>query len=160
MINKKTLLICVMLFVAGGVSSWFYESAFKKINDAEECTASIVTYNKDYRAHLTIDFLYTLEKKTGVMVLNGEIYNKGNFIGSIRRDVSYIWSENQNVFHFTSIKVHKIIDSPKLSDQILSEILPDFYVYPDKIISYSILPQGKGGFMFTVGERPVFICSR
>lgn len=157
---KRRVLIYLGVFILGGVVSAIYNIIAKNINDTQVCSASVITYNNDLHANLTIDFMYTLEKKTGVVVLNGEYYKNNALVGAIRRDVSYIWTENKDVFHFTSVKVNKIIDDKAVPDEELSKVLPDFYVYPDKSISYSILPQGKHSFMFTVGKRPIFVCSR
>ncbi|EHC50187.1 Putative exported protein, partial [Salmonella enterica subsp. enterica serovar Inverness str. R8-3668] len=46
-----------------------------------------------------------------------------------------------------------------LSDAVIETVLPDFYVYPGKSISYTILTQGHRGFMFTIGKRPIFFCT-
>lgn len=157
---KKRALICFFLFILGGVVSAIYNVIAKEMNDKEACLASVIVYNNDSHANLTIDFMYTQEKKTGVIVLNGEYYKNNALVGVIRRDISYVWTENKDIFHFTSVKVNKIIDDKTVPDEELSKVLPDFYVYPDKSISYSILPQGKHSFMFTVGKRPIFVCSR
>ena len=42
----------------------------------------------------------------------------------------------------------------------MNEILPDFFLYPKKNLNYSITQQGPRGFMFSVGKRPIFYCSR
>ncbi len=65
---------------------------------------------------------------------------------------SYVWSENKDSTHFISTDINKVTRDETLSDAVIETVLPDFYVYPGKSISYTILTQGHRGFMFTIGE--------
>lgn len=150
----------MFLFVTGSLTSWYYHLRQDEDRDTEVCSASVVVFSNNIRANITLDFMYVLNKNTGVVAVTGSYYKNDKVIGSIRRDVSYTWTENKDVFHFHSVKVNKVINDDSVSDSDVSEILPDFFVYPDKSIAYSILPQGMNSFMFTVGKRPVFLCYR
>ncbi len=52
--------------------------------------------------------------------------------GVIRRDVSYVWSENKDSTHFISTDINKVTRDETLSDAVIETVLPDFYVYPGK----------------------------
>lgn len=158
MTKKTVLLSCCLLFIVGALSAWFLTN--RSMHDTQVCSATIFIYKDDIRANLTLDFMYTLQKKTGVVAVSGTYAQGDKTIGAIRRDVSYSWEENNDTFHFLSQKVTKIYDGESLPDEKISEILPDFFVYPDSTVHYSIINQGDKGFMFTVGKRPVFFCSR
>lgn len=128
--------------------------------NTEACSASIVVYHEDIRANLTMDFMYTMKKQTGVIALSGAYYKNDKLAGVIRRDVSYVWTENKDSFHFTSVNIHDINGQQTAPNEIMNEILPDFFLYPKKNLNYSITQQGPRGFMFSVGKRPIFYCSR
>jgi hypothetical protein len=157
--KKTTALLCLVLFTAGALTSWLYHFRLAEKHDTQACSASVVVFYENVRANLTLDFMYTLEKKTGVVAVNGTLYKDDKLSGAIRRDVSYVWTENKDSFHFTSVSIHKINDE-SLSDEIIADVLPDFYIYPNKKLNYTILKQGPKGFLFSVGKRPVFFCSR
>lgn len=160
MTKKSIAVIYLFLFAAGALASWLYNSRAAKLRDTELCSTSIIVYYKDIRANLTLDFMYTLKKQAGIVAVSGTYAKNDRVIGVIRRDVSYIWTENKDSFHFFSVKVNKLANNESISDDAISEVLPDFYVYPEKSINYSILTQGQKGFMFTVGKRPIFFCAR
>ncbi|MCP0736558.1 hypothetical protein KU616_23960, partial [Salmonella enterica subsp. enterica serovar Mbandaka] len=42
-----------------------------------------------------LDFMYSLKKRTGVVSISGTYYVDNKMSGVIRRDVSYVWSENK-----------------------------------------------------------------
>ncbi len=52
--------------------------------------------------------------------------------GVIRRDVSYVWSENKDSTHFISTDINKVTRDETLSDAVIETVLPDFYVYREK----------------------------
>lgn len=160
MMNKKrTAALCGLLFVLGGMSGYYYHQRAERLLDPEKCTASIVVYYKDVRANMTLDFMYTLEKRTGVVAVSGTYYQNDKPLGVIRQDVAYTWTENKDNLRFHSNRVAKVTNDAAISDDLLNNVLPDFYVYPNKTISYTILTQGHRGFIFTVGKRPIFFCA-
>lgn len=160
MTRKIVALICIVFFGFGIFLSWVYNKLqIHQINN-EKCSSTIIAFHDDVRADLTFDFMYNLKIGRGVLAINGTYTKNNEHIGSIRRDVTYSWTENNNNFQFHSLKINKIISDESLSDQQIALILPDFFVYPDKDISYSVQSQGPNDFMFSVGDRPVFVCSR
>ncbi|MCF3877344.1 hypothetical protein L2E03_23955, partial [Salmonella enterica subsp. enterica serovar Weltevreden] len=78
--------------------------------------------------------------------ISGTYYVNYKMRGVIRRDVSYVLSENKDITHFISTDINKVTRDEKLSDAVIETVLPDFYVYTGKSISYNILTQGHRGF--------------
>ncbi|MEG6455324.1 hypothetical protein, partial [Enterobacter cloacae] len=136
-----------------------FAPSLEKKQNTEACSVSVVVYHEDARANLTLDFMYTMQKQTGVIALSGTYFKNEKAIASIRRDVSYIWTENKDSFQFTSVKIHEV-NEDSLPDNVLGDVLPDFFIYPNHKLNYTILKQGPRGFLFTVGKRPIFFCSR
>ena len=160
MTKKATVLLFLVFFLAGALAAWLYRLHHQNSENTEACSASIVVYHEDIRANLTMDFMYTMKKQTGVIALSGAYYKNDKLAGVIRRDVSYVWTENKDSFHFTSVNIHDINGQQTAPNEIMNEILPDFFLYPKKNLNYSITQQGPRGFMFSVGKRPIFYCSR
>lgn len=158
--RKFNVLIYFTLFATGALLSFFYKAHKEREKDNQICSSQVILYYNDVRANLNLDFMYTLKNKTGVVTVSGTYFKNNKFLGSLRQDVSYVWTENKDNFHFVSTRINKIITSHPITDKELSYILPDFYVYPGKQITYSIVNQGSKGYMFTIGKRPVFLCSK
>ncbi|HGK4757392.1 hypothetical protein [Enterobacter cloacae] len=159
MTKKSTAILCLVLFAVGALTSWLYHYHLEKKQNTEACSVSVVVYHEDARANLTLDFMYTMQKQTGVIALSGTYFKNDKAIASIRRDVSYLWTENKDSFQFTSVKIHEV-NEDSLPDNVLGDVLPDFFIYPNHKLNYTILKQGPRGFLFTVGKRPIFFCSR
>lgn len=103
--------------------------------------------------------MYSLSDKTGVVAINGNYIENQKAKGRIRRDISYDWKENKDTYHLHSIKVSKFEMIDNISDELLANILPDFYVYPNENVSYTILNQASNAFIFSIGKRPIFYCA-
>lgn len=149
----------VFLFV-GALISGIYNVFMSKYHDKQECSSSFVVFYKNVRANITVNYMYSLENKNGIVAVSGTYIEDNKLKGRIRRDVAYDWVENQDSYHLHSTKINKYDIIETLPDELLANILPDFYVYPDKNVSYTILNQGVHGFLFTIGTRPLFYCSR
>lgn len=127
--------------------------------DKESCTASLVIFQNSERVNVTMDYTYSLKKRTGQVALSGTFSSNEKVMGVIRRDVSYTWTENKDSFQFMSKHVNKSTGYGTAPDEYLSRFLPDFYVYPGKSINFTINNQGSKGYIFSVGKRPVFFCA-
>ena len=115
----------------------------------ETCTANWVIFNDQGRANLTIDFMYNKKNKTGTVALSGTWQQGNRESKSIRRNIEYTWIENYDTAHLTSKKVNR-----------LAQLIPDFYVFPEKSVSYNILKQGKHAFILSIGNRAIMHCAR
>ncbi|EKM0485196.1 hypothetical protein PTT81_004595, partial [Escherichia coli] len=62
--------------------------------------------------------------------------------------------------HLTSKKVNKFDIMDQVDDDRLAELIPDFYVFPEKSVSYNILKQGKHAFILSIGNRAIMHCAR
>ncbi|MBT1885902.1 hypothetical protein [Enterobacter mori] len=159
--KKRTIaILCLVFFAAGALISWLYHLRLEKMENTEACSASIVVYHENARANITLDFMYTMKTQTGIVAVSGTYYKNDKVAGVIRRDVSYVWTENKDSFHFTSLNIQHVNDDESLPNDVISDVLPDFFVYPNKKMNYSITKQGPKGFMFSVGKRPIFFCAR
>ncbi|EBN9197253.1 hypothetical protein D2F32_07090 [Salmonella enterica] len=153
------MLACLTLLCLGVGLRHLFHLYTEKHRDPEKCTAPVIVFYNNTQANLTLDFMYSLKKRTGVVSISGTYYVDNKMSGVIRRDVSYVWSENKDSTHFISTDINKVTRDETLSDAVIETVLPDFYVYPGKSISYTILTQGHRGFMFTIGKRPIFFCT-
>ena len=106
---------------------------------------------------LFIVYSYTAEK----MIYNETCTAQGNRESkSIRRNIEYTWIENYDTAHLTSKKVNKFEIMDQVDDDRLAELIPDFYVFPEKSVSYNILKQGKHAFILSIGNRAIMHCAR
>ena len=105
----------------------------------ETCTANWVIFNDKGRANLTIDFMYNQKNKTGTVALSGTWQQGNRESKSIRRNIEYTWIENYDTAHLTSKKVNKFEIMDQVDDDRLAQLIPDFYVFPEKSVSYNIL---------------------
>ncbi|EHG6158780.1 hypothetical protein [Escherichia fergusonii] len=159
--SKKYIILCAAIccLLGMGAALVYHHLRFEHTYK-EECSISMVVYHKNVHANITLNFMYSLEKQQGVVAVSGNYLQDDKPKGIIRRDVSYDWTENQDVYHLHSTKIDKYEGMETLPDALLASILPDFYVYPNENVSYSILNQGERGFLFTIGKRPLFYCAR
>lgn len=160
MSNNKTILFIFIFFILGVVTTFLYHSARQKYTHKEECSATIVVYYKNVRANLSLNFMYTLAEHQGVVAVSGTYFEDNQLKGKIRRDVSYVWSENEDAHYLRSVSIDKYEEIETLPDALLANILPDFYVRPNESVSYTIFRLNGNGLLFSVGNRPVFYCSR
>lgn len=79
---------------------------------------------------------------------------------SIRRNIEYTWIENYDTAHLISKKVNKFEIMDQVDDDRLAQLIPDFYVFPEKSVSYNILKQGKHAFILSIGNRAIMHCAR
>jgi len=157
--TKITYLAFVFL-VAGIVVTYLSLTLSSRRQYTGECSASVVVFYKEIRANMMLDFMYNERKQNGVISVSGN-YTQGNHLkGTIRRDVSYAWTENKDTYNFISTRINKFENIETVPDELIALVLPDFYVYPDRRINYSIQTQGENGFLFLIGKRPLFYCAR
>ncbi len=99
----------------------------------ETCTANWVIFNDQGRANLTIDFMFNKKNKTGTVALSGTWQQGNRESKSIRRNIEYTWIENYDTAHLTSKKVNKFEIMDQVDDDRLVQLIPDFYVFPEKV---------------------------
>lgn len=159
--TKNNIAYLVFVFLATGIAAtYLYLKLSSAREHTDECSASVVIFHKDTRANITFDFMYNQKKQTGVVSISGNYVQNNQPKGTIRRDVSYAWTENKDAYNFISTRVNKFENIETVPDDLIASVLPDFFVYPDKRINYLIQNQGDNGFLFLVGKRPIFYCAR
>ncbi|MED0020656.1 hypothetical protein RCU41_13390, partial [Escherichia marmotae] len=141
---KKVLLI-VLCFISGFILFIAYHYSKEQISYNEKCTANWVIFNDQGQANLTLDFMYNKNQKTGTVALSGTWKQNTKVYKAIRRDIEYTWSENYNTLHLISNKINKFDIIDQVEDDKLALLLPDFYVFSGKIISYNIQKQRNHG---------------
>lgn len=100
------------------------------------------------------------KNKTGTIALSGTWQQGNRESKSIRRNIEYTWIENYDTAHLTSKKVNKFEIMDQVDDDRLVQLIPDFYVFPEKSVSYNILKQGKHAFILSIGNRAIMHCAR
>lgn len=156
---KKVLLI-VLCFISGFILSIAYHYSKEQISYNEKCTANWVIFNDQGQANLTLDFMYNKNQKTGTVALSGTWKQNTKVYKAIRRDIEYTWSENYNTLHLISNKINKFDIIDQVEDDKLALLLPDFYVFSGKKISYNIQKQRNHGFLFNISNRAIMYCAR
>lgn len=160
MITKRMAVLILIFLIIGFSIGCLYALIVTKFRTTETCTASVVVFHKEVQANFTLDFMYNKKKQSGIVSISGSFHQRNRAEGTIRRDISYSWIENKNTYHLLSTNIDKIENVETLPDEVIATVLPAFYVYPNKKVNYSIKSQGNSGFLFTVGKRPIFICTR
>lgn len=90
------MLACLTLLFLGVGLGHLFHLYTEKNRDPEKCTAPVIVFYNNTQANLTLDFMYSLKKRTGVVSISGTYYVNNKMSGVIRRDVSYVWSENKD----------------------------------------------------------------
>lgn len=94
------MLACLTLLFLGVGLGHLFHLYTEKNRDPEKCTAPVIVFYNNTQANLTLDFMYSMKKRTGVVSISGTYYVDNKMSGVIRRDVSYVWSENKDSTHF------------------------------------------------------------
>ncbi|EDV83407.1 transglycosylase SLT domain-containing protein [Escherichia coli] len=139
MIDYKKNLLFILVFISGFILFTVYSYTAEKMIYNETCTANWVIFNDQGRANLTIDFMFNKKNKTGTVALSGTWQQGNRESKSIRRNIEYTWIENYDTAHLTSKKVNKFEIMDQVDDDRLVQLIPDFYVFPEKSVSYNIL---------------------
>lgn len=146
-------------FVTGVILSLVYNFLSDRAHRKDECTASLIVFNKNIQTHLTLNFMYELDEQKGIVAVSGSYLDGGKVKGNIRRDVIYDFDKNYNAYQFHSLEINKYGNIDSVSDEFLASMLPDFYVYPNEKISYIISKQNQHSFLIKIGSRPLLYCA-
>lgn len=155
--NKKRVTFSIASLLTGVLVYASYSYYTTKILDKEECRSSLIVFYNQSRSDIQLNFIYSLEDKKGIVAVSGNYYENDKLKGKIRRDIEYSWRENHDIYQLISTKVNKYRILETLPSDTMAKILPDFYVFPDKSVNYSIQNQGAGGFIFSTGGEATFL---
>lgn len=53
---------------------------------------SLVVFNKNARANITLNYMYSLKNQNGIVAVSGTYIEDNKLKGRIRRDVAYNWT--------------------------------------------------------------------
>ncbi|SUF93283.1 YqeJ protein [Salmonella enterica] len=120
------MLACLTLLFLGVGLGHLFHLYTEKNRDPEKCTAPVIVFYNNTQANLTLDFMYSLKKRTGVVSISGTYYVDNKMSGVIRRDVSYVWSENKDSTHFISTDINKVTRDETLSDAVIETVFTRF----------------------------------
>jgi hypothetical protein len=121
---------------------------------------SIVIFKYNIKANFSFYITHNQEGKTGVLSMTGNLSKNDKPQSSVRRDILYSWTTQHNTYNIRSVQINKFKNLDTVSNEEMENILPDFYIYPEKHISYSFAKQGNGSYLVSVGKRPLFFCAK
>lgn len=125
-----------------------------KINFKDEKCISNTFIIEDGKANeLDLDINLNHGKNLGVISMEGK-YRRG----LIRRDIYFSYSKNGDDYIITSREVEVIHAIDSVDNNDLRRILPDFFIESGNKIRYTIQKQFDFGYMFSVNDRPIFLC--
>lgn len=137
----------------------FKDHLRKKDDKPKTCTAHVVSFYQNTKLDLFMDFIGTRSARKGSVFLYGT-YSAGDEIkGYVRREVKYEWKEDTDNFYFTGVNINKDSERPSLSDDILKNLIPEFYIRPNTQIYFKLKKINNDGWFFYVGKRPILFCA-
>lgn len=78
------MLACLTLLCLGVGLGHLFHLYTEKNRDPEKCTAPVIVFYNNTQANLTLDFMYSLKKRTGVVSISGTYYVDNKMSGVIR----------------------------------------------------------------------------
>ncbi len=73
--KKALMLACLTLLCLGVGLGHLFHLYTEKNRDPEKCTAPVIVFYNNTQANLTLDFMYSLKKRTGVVSISGTYYS-------------------------------------------------------------------------------------
>lgn len=149
---KNKILFGMLLLVILFCSVLFFHQV---INDHKNgCTADTYIIEKGHSYDMLLDVNLSHGENTGVISVEGSYRNK-----LIRRDVYFSYMRDDDDYILKSTEVEIIEPINTITNSELKNILPDFFIFPEKKLRYTIRKQANNGYLFFVGSRPVLYCS-
>lgn len=151
----KILSFCIMiLFLFTSPTSFTQLSA-----EAFDCNARIIIDVKGKKLKTSLRFLFFKNVKKGLVTINGHVYNVENTSNPVYRQVYFNYISLQKTIKFESTKIKKL-NGDNVTNEIINEYIPTFYTIPGELMDMEIIPQGKNGLIFSIGNTPLFLCQR
>lgn len=124
---------------------------------AVECHSNVRIFSHD--SEMKLLFSYSMKNGSGAANIAGTIFKDEKKLGTISRTVTFMYTENNNVFTMRSIDVaHSSLDT--FDNRFLSQYLPRFYLYKDVSLIITVTPQTRNGWVFSTGKVPSFYCEK
>lgn len=154
------MLLPLVVFVAGLSAFNYWSSLPPGTPPLIKCTAPVTLFSRSTITHLNLDIMIDQEKHTGIITLSGSINEEAIQTGKLRREILFSFTRDHDTYRMTSTKIVKFSNIDTLSNDYLATLLPDFYLYPDRFISYAFVRQGDKGYMISIAKQPILFCAR
>lgn len=124
------------------------------------CSAYLIIKHNDTHFNLLIDFLLINNNGTGVVTVSGTYFKNEHKTGVIRRSINFEWVLHDHVYSLSAVDIRKSERDESLSDSVLKELLPLFFIRKGGKIDFTVNRDGDGGYIFANGIRPLFFCEK
>lgn len=148
--------ICAL--VIGKVFSNQNHAGQTKSIELKSCTAHVIHIHQGGRVNMFLDFIKMPLDKKGIVSLSGNYINNAGVKSFFSREISFDWTSSGNDFFLKSNDIHKTINDSYLTDDILRGFLSDFYIFTGALVYYKIIQIPENGYLFLLGDRPLFFC--
>ncbi|EDN7225501.1 hypothetical protein NJ17_004354 [Salmonella enterica subsp. enterica] len=146
------LLLSFIMFFIYNIFSIEQTQVFKS------CIVNANLYYPEAMLELTIDITANNASHTGVIRMSG-IYKSNKLKRSIRRDIYFSLIKYDDNYLYSSYLIDKFKAIDNMDDELLSNMLPIFFIYEKNSISYTVKRQKNNGYMFLNSGRPIFFCA-
>lgn len=157
----RKVIIYLHVFICSVIIGQLF-SIQKNVHSKEpkSCTAHVINIYQGNRVNMFVDFIGSPMDKKGMVSLSGNYISNldGKFF--FRREITFEWINSGEDFFLKSNNIHKIINDDYLTDEILSEFLTDFYIATGNVVYYRIIRVSDKGYLFLLGDRPLFFCQK
>jgi hypothetical protein len=144
----------------GAVLSYLYNPTTAASYYTENCTATMIIYNKDIRADLIFEFMFFPNAKNGVITVSGNLSKDNTYQGAISRNVSFNWMENDHTYNLVSTRIQKARNMETLTEGLIANILPEFFTAPDRHLYFTVAAYSTARLLIGSGNSPLFFCPR
>jgi hypothetical protein len=157
------VIAALCFFVVGAfIAQSVYQRHVKeeKIAATVVCTARTTYLFQNMKADVLLEFMAhpAQQTGTGIVSVSGNFYQDKKISGTLRRKIPFTWSGTLDYVQLRSGTVMKSKIDDTVPDDLLEQVLPDFYVFSNKSIDYTISREGKTGWLFIIGQSPKFLC--
>jgi len=154
-IRKKTFIFFSIITILVIFTFVFYSQNFvyKKIY----CTADLIVHKNDEM--IKVNLTYNLSDNLGNIDMVGELYHDDKIIGTISRNIISQYIVNDFNYRFTSESVNTTA-MDTLSDDILKEYMPAFFIKPNQKMSLNIKSIKSGGWIISTNSVPLLMCNK
>lgn len=118
------------------------------------CDMNFVVSN--YGMTIPVIGTLSLSEGKGRIYLDGPVYQDGNKIGFLSKEVLFSSIRDKNTVIFTGVKIYTP-NKNNISQNVAEKVLPDFFVRQNSRISFKIAKENDGYFFFKDGV-PFFYC--
>jgi len=151
-IRKKNLIYTIVVILVAFIFSLHF---FK--NEKIYCTGDLVAHRNN--EVVKVNITYNLSNNLGNIDMVGELYRNNKITGTISRNVTFHYIKNDFNYRLTSESINtNSMDT--LSNDILKEYMPDFFIQSNQKLSLNIKAIKSGGWMISTNSVPFLMCNK